>query len=138
MEFVKDNSNWPLVVYTIKGDINSKNKKTFDEFLTSWSEMYLKSCETNQKFSLFLDVTHLGTVSPGFVITIANFLKKCKQLTELWMEKTAIFIDGGIIKSILDFVFMVYKPVRPFKIFNEKKEAITWVLNGESGDEKNY
>ena len=138
MEFIKDDTKWPLVVYTINGDINSKNKDIFDLFLTSWSEMYLKSCETKQKFRLFLDVTNLGTVAPGFVFAIAKFLKKCKTLTEMWMEKTVIFLDGGVIKSILDFVFAVYKPIRPFKVINDRREALVWVLNSESGDETKY
>lgn len=138
MNFVKDDSNWPLVVYTINGDVNSSVKDKFDQFLVSWTDMYVKSSETKQKFRLFLDVTHLGTVQPAFIMAIIQFLKKVKELTEMWMEKTVIFLEGGVIKTILDTVFVIYKPVRPFKVFTDKRQALVWALNNESGDETRY
>lgn len=131
MKFEKNESNWPLVIYKIEGDVNKK--EDFDKFLNSWSEMYVKASETKQKFYLLLDTSEMGKVDSSYIFGFVQFLKQCKPLNVLWMVKTAIFVEKGSSKFILDFITSIYKPARPLKVFNKThEEAFNWLLNEKS------
>ena len=131
MQYTKDLQNWPLVIFNIKGQIDEK----FNDFLKDWSELYVKSSNEKSRFRLIINIKEIGKVDMKYIIGIGQFLKKCKILTETWMERTAILVkENSFIKTALNTVFMIYKPVRPFKIFTNPEDAIKWTLSDESGD----
>ena len=137
MIYTKDDSQWPLVILTLEGDIHDSIQ--FNNLLSDWSKLYIRSSEENIRFRMIVNISNMGKVDLKYIIGIGQFLKKCKVLTEKWMEKTAILVKkNSIIKTILDTVFMVYSPVRPFKVFNEIEKAGIWATNFEPGDELKY
>lgn len=139
MEFIEDTSNWPVVTFKIKGNFSKCSRKSLDEFLLKWSELYVKASEEKTKFRVLIDVSEVEGTNITYTLEFGKFLKNCKELTEMWMIKTALVMDGGLIKGILDFIFSsVYKPVRPFKVFDKLEDAAVWILNNDLGDEVNY
>jgi len=134
LEVDKNEEHWPLVILTLKGNI--KNDKTFENLLESWTKMYVRSSETKQRFRLLIDARQTLNIDTSCGMVMGKFLKQVKSLTEQWMEKTAILVESKLINFILKIVLMFYQPVRPFKIFGDDKEAGIWVLNDESGQEK--
>ena len=53
------------------------------------------------------------------------------------MDKTAIIVSNQSIQLLIQFVFRIYKAVRPFKIFNGKEDlskAILWLNTDDKGD----
>jgi hypothetical protein len=137
MNYTKDDSQWPLVILTMEGPINDSVK--FNELLSDWSQFYVKSSKEKIKFRLIVNVREMGKMDLKYILGIGQFLKKCKALTEKWMEKTAILVEkNSVVQTILDTVFFVYTPVRPFKVFNDIQKAGVWATNFDAGDELSY
>lgn len=130
MKYGYDKTNWPIVILTAEG--YPENESQMSGFLHEWGVLYSNSSEKNAKFKLFIDIRSLDSVDVKYLIMIAQFLVKSKKQTETWMDRTGILVSSGIIKQLLDFVFSIYKPIRPFKIFNDATEAMKWVINNES------
>lgn len=132
MIFGYETKDWPLVILTAEGKPN--NEDEMKNMLQGWSNIYIQSQKTNQKFRFLIDVRQISSIDIKYLIMIGKFLKNVKSLTEQWMEKTGILVSSNTIKLLIKFVFTIYKPVRPFKVFNEADMSIQWVLNNEEGD----
>lgn len=148
MKFGYDKTNWPIVTLTAEG--SPENDEQISRFFDGWTNLYSTSIETKTRFKFFIDIRELTSVDMKYLIMISKYLVKMKKVTESWMDRTGILVSSNIIKQLLDFVFTIYKPVRPFKIFNDPVEGLTWVINSdtidtidegyktdESGDESN-
>lgn len=132
MIFGYETKDWPLVILTAEGKPN--NEEEIKNMLQGWFNIYIQSQRTNQKFRFLIDVRQIASIDIKYLIMIGKFLKKSKSLTEKWMEKTGILVSNNTVKLLIKFVFSLYKPVRPFKVFNEADRSIQWVLNNEEGD----
>lgn len=135
MIFGYEKKNWPLCILTIEGKPNSEN--VFKQFLNEWSLLYEESKVRNQRFNLFIDVRGVSGVDIKYMIILGKYLISVKNLTEKWMNKTAILVSNKSIKNLIKFVFTLYKPIRPFKVFNEADKSLEWLLNNEKGDTEN-
>ena len=124
---------WPVVICTIAGRVN--NEEAFQSYLTNWSKLYLKASDKKTKFSLVFDIRKLDGVDMKYLLGQAMFLKKTKSLTELWLNRSSILVNKPSIRRILDFVFTIYRPIRPFKVFTDPCKAFQWVQSSEEGDE---
>ena len=120
---------WPLVICTIIGKVNEE--ESFQNYLTSWSRLYLTASEGRGKFSLLFDIRELSGVDMKYLLGQAMFLKKTKKLTEKWLNKSAILVSKNSVRRILDFVFTIYRPVRPFKFFTDISKALEWISSDE-------
>lgn len=138
MDVECDKSQWPLVIIRVDGP--ARRDEDFRKLTEEWSEFYLISTERQERFRLVLDTRKLGRVDIKYLYGMAKFLMQAKQLTENWMEKTAIWVSSKRIKRLLHFVFKFYKAVRPFKVFNYDEEAAVfkWVLGNEHGEEVHH
>ncbi len=132
MIFGYEKKDWPLAILTAEGKPN--NETEISSMLEGWSELYKQSQETNKNFRFLIDVRQVPGIDIKYLIMIGKFLKTNKSETERWMEKTGILVSSNTIRLLIKFVFTIYKPVRPFKVFNEPEEALQWVLNDEEGD----
>lgn len=132
MIFGYEKKDWPLVILTADGKPNTEDE--MNAMLDGWSELYTQSQKTNKNFRFLIDVRQVPGIDIKYLIIIGKFLKNNKILTERWMEKTGILVSSNTIRLLIKFVFTIYKPVRPFKVFNEPEEALQWVLNDEEGD----
>jgi hypothetical protein len=134
MIFGYNNSKWPLVILTAEGSPRSEDE--MNNMLEGWSNLYIKSMETNEKFRFIIDVRDIYSIDIKYLMIIAKYLVKVKNLTEKWMEKTGIIVSSNSIKLLIKFVFTIYKPVRPFKVFSEGEieKSLNWVLGENAGD----
>lgn len=133
MKYGYDKTNWPIVILTAEGFPDNDSQMT--RFLDEWNTLYSKSIETRSRFKMFIDIRELKTVELKYLMMIAQFLVKAKKQTEKWMDRTGILVgSGGIIKPLLEFVFGIYKPIRPFKIFDDATKAMGWVINNSVDD----
>jgi hypothetical protein len=129
-------NSWPLAVMKITGKVNKDVE--FQKFTNEWSMLYVDSSERNERFRLILDAREMGKVDMKYLYGMAKFLMHCKTLTETWMEKTAIWVGSKRIKKMIHWVFKIYKPVRPFKVFStddSSETILNWVSGNIPGDE---
>ncbi len=135
MIFGYNNDQWPLVVLSCSG--SPKSDKEMREMLEGWSNIYKLSGESGVRFKFVIDVREVSSIDIKYLIMIARFLTENKKLTENWMDKTAIIVSSNNIKFFIKFVFKIYKPVRPFKVFgkDDTKECFEWVIGDKKGDD---
>lgn len=132
MIFGYEKKEWPLCILTAEGKPSSEEE--FRNLLNGWSELYTQSKETGQKFKFLIDVRGVNGVDLKYMVMMGKFLLNSKELTEEWMDRTAVLVSNKNIKMLIKFVFTLYKPVRPFKVFNEAEKSLQWLVNDEKGD----
>lgn len=122
-----DKKRWPIIVLTING--KPKDDNEFDLFLEKWKLVYVESMTKGERYKLIFDTRKAEKVKLEYLIKLGTWLKDIQDLTEKWMDKTAIIVSNQGIKLIIKFVFTLYKAVRPFKTFEhgELANAITWL-----------
>ena len=127
--------NWPMVVLKLDGRVN--NNVDFQHYTEEWSKLYLEASERKERFKLIFDVRNVKKVDVSYLYGQAKYLLKVKQLTELWMDRTAVLVSSGRIKKMIHFVFKFYKPVRPFKVFleHEEEDMYNWINSNDAGEE---
>lgn len=118
-----------LVILTVNTPQSSED---VEQFLKEWEKIYDKCKNDKCKYTLLFDTREVAPFDPSYLVQIGRWLKKVKILTEVWMDCTAIVVSTPMIKTFIDIVFEVYKPVRPFKVFSktELKPALQWALTG--------
>ena len=106
-------------------------------FLKEWEKVYTKCMEDNCKYTLVFDTRKVSKFDIKYLKLMGKWLKKMKTMTENWMDRTAIIVSNPIIKGFISFVFLIYKPVRPFKVFasDELVKSIEWSLSKNPGDD---
>ena len=130
-----DKKRWPIIVLTIRG--KPVNDEDFDNFLETWKLIYIESMTKGERYKLIFDTRLAQMVKLDYLSKLGTWLKDIKDLTERWMDKTAIIVSNQSIQLLIQFVFRIYKAVRPFKIFNGKEDlskAILWLNNDDKGD----
>jgi hypothetical protein len=137
--FYFDHQYWPLVILTIHEQ--PKSEMEMKIFLESWGHLYTKCMLNGQRYKLIFDVRKSPLPQIRYLKLLGEWLVNVKSLTEKWMDRTAIIVKENGMKFMIDFVFKVYKAVRPFKVFGEFqiKDAQAWLENTDDiGDLKNY
>lgn len=129
-----DTNRWPIVILTIHG--KPKDDLDFDTFLEKWKSIYVDSMTRGERYKLIFDTRLADMVRFDHLIKLGKWLKSIEDLTEKWMDRTAIIVANPSIKLLIQFVFKIYKAVRPFKIFgqNELPDAIKWLNDKDNGD----
>jgi len=136
MRFGYNNDKWPLIVLSCAG--SPKSESELMSMLEGWSNIYKLSEEKKTRFKFVIDVRDVSGIDIKYLIMISKFLNENKKLTERWMDRTAILVSSNNIKFFIKFVFKIYKPVRPFKVFgkNDTKECFDWVVSNNQGDDE--
>lgn len=132
-----DTSRWPLVILTTEGDPQSSDD--IELLLANWESLYICAEDTSQKYKLLFDVRNTENVKFEYLKYVSSFLTNHKMLTEKCMDRTAILVSNQAIRLLIKFVFMIYHPVRPFKVFDNPENAIRWLMSTDIGDtEENF
>lgn len=127
-----DTSRWPLVILTTEGDPQTSDD--VELLLINWESLYICAEDTSQRYKLLFDVRNTENVKFEYLKYVSSFLVSHKALTEKWMDRTAILVSNQAIRLLIKFVFMIYHPVRPFKVFDNPEEAIGWLMGADAGD----
>lgn len=138
MEFFCNDSHFPLVIFKVIGEV--KSSEDIHKITRRWTEIYTLSMIKKQSFRLIFDASQVKISEIKLLKPMAEFLIKVKNLTEMFMDRTAIIVSDDKIKTFIRFVFNFYKPVKPFKVFTDQEKAANWVASNEPGDDpdKNF
>lgn len=118
----------PITITNIEKTIYKATFKDFTEkeltnFITEYKEIYNNSID--KVYFIFCTLS-LSNISPRNVILLTLFIENMKPIHRLHLEKFAIIVYSKKILNILNGVFAVVKPVRPYKIVNTYEEAISY------------
>lgn len=132
MKVIYNSDSWPIVSIKVEGI--PKTDEDMIEITKVWTQIYMESMVKGEKFKLIFDILESGLDRIELLKHIATFLVNVKSLTEQWMDRTVILVKGTNIRTMLNFVFMLYKPVRPFKVYTDPKDALVWLISENPGD----
>lgn len=132
--FYVDQNHWPVVVITIKG--SPENDYDMKHFLESWQNLYVECMKKEEKYKLIFDARESGSIQIKYLQVLGEWLSRMKEMTENWMDRTAIIVSSPVIQVLVQVVFRIYNPVRPFKVFKNDnlEESMKWVSSEEIGD----
>lgn len=138
MEVHYIDTTWPVVCIKIVGV--PKDKEDIHKIINIWSQIYVRSMTCNEKFKLVFDAREASLNNVELLRVLAEFLIKVKLMTEQWMDRTSILVSEEKIRNLIKFVFLLYKPVRPFKVFTNAEKSLEWVQSDEPGEDpdKNF
>lgn len=107
-----DKSSFPIVKVVFEEGPNSDEE--FDNFTNEWLELY------NQKinFTFLFDTINMRNPAYKYTIKMSQFIKRLKREEIQYLEKSIILINTNKIKYMLDFIFLIQKPVAPVYIYN--------------------
>lgn len=138
MEVRYIDEGWPVVVLKVIGEPQSE--EDVQDIIRVWNTIITESMLKNERYRLVFDVRQSSLTKMELLKTLADFLIRVKSLNEKWMERTAILVGEERIKVFIKFVFMFYKPVRPFKVFTNDRNSLEWLASNDPGDdpERNF
>lgn len=109
-----DTTSFPIVKVTIEG-LPQNNE--FDMFLSNWLDLYNR----NENFTLLFDIRRLGIINIKYCIKMSLFIYQLKKRETQYLQKSIILINDNRVKRLLDFIFILQKPVADvFIIYTEE------------------
>ena len=96
--------------------------------------MYLTNIFEKKKFfSIIFDLKELLIQDFLFSKKILDFMEKNKNKTEQYLNKTAIILNNKIIIKLLNnFIFSIYKPVKPNIITDNLNNSILFIKDNSN------
>ena len=125
-DFVIFNLTKPILLIRVK-------KETPSTAEWQWTKetmvSYYKSLEiAKSKISIIFDLKRLGLMDVSIFKEWADLFIEYKSYTEKYIHRTSIITESTIIKTSLNFFFMIYTTVRPMKMVDNEKEANEFVV----------
>jgi hypothetical protein len=119
-----DRRNWQKGMLIINILHAPKNDLEYDMYLNEMSSIY-----TDRKpFSMLVDTSKLDANLPiSFIRKLADWIKKHKPESELYLTKTAILVNSNFIRLFITAVFTIIKPSRPCITTCSIQEAIEYL-----------
>jgi hypothetical protein len=119
----------PITITNIGKNIYKATFTDFTEeelayFITDYKNIYNNS--TEKLYFMFCTLS-LSNISPRHVLKLTLFIENMKPIHRTHLEKFAMIVYSKKILNILNGVFAVVKPVRPYKIVNTYEEASTYI-----------
>lgn len=87
-----------------------------DEDFFVFSSQYKKIFSTHKIHNIIFNAQNLNYVSFNQICSLCIFLQNMKPIHKLKLNKFVIIITNQNIKRILNCVFLLVPPVRPYKI----------------------
>lgn len=105
-----DENDFPKVRVKMNSNINDYS---FEKFLNTWRRLY----ENKKKFTFEFDTRDVGWIPIKYSYKMAIFIKNLKKKETQYLEKSIIHIYNSKVKYLLNFIFIMSKPVAPVDIY---------------------
>lgn len=110
--------------YNFNISIKNFSDKELIEFMTSYKCLINRYCN---KIKIIFDASLLTNISFKQVKILSIFLISMKPIHREKLDKFAIVIVNKYVSNILNFIFVVIPPVRPYSIVNNIEEAKKYI-----------
>lgn len=96
----------------------------YDHFIYNFNSLFNKK----KILKIIFDLSDVSIQDFLYSKQILNFMKKNRQKTEKYIEKTTLIIPNDFIrKNINFFIFNFYKPIKPNEITDTLENAIDFL-----------
>lgn len=112
-EFNED--NFPIVYVKINSRIENDND--FQLFLNHWKLLY----KNKKNFTFIFDTKDVNWIPIKYSIKMALFIKELKKEEHQYLQKSIINIYSENVNLLLNFIFIIQKPVAPVEIYKNNK-----------------
>lgn len=112
-----DNTYAPYYIIKLKGII--KNDDDFYNFTNYWINLNNKK----ESFIFIFDTTQVGLINLKYSFMMALFIKKLKKNNN-YLLKSIIIINNNFVKSLLDLIFYIEKPIATVYLTKDTLESI--------------
>ena len=112
-EFNED--NFPIVYVKINSRIENDND--FQLFLNHWKLLY----KNKKYFTFIFDTKDVNWIPIKYSIKMALFIKELKKEEHQYLQKSIINIYSENVNLLLNFIFIIQKPVAPVEIYKNNK-----------------
>ena len=99
--------------------INSRieNDNDFQLFLNHWKLLY----KNKKYFTFIFDTKDVNWIPIKYSIKMALFIKELKKEEHQYLQKSIINIYSENVNLLLNFIFIIQKPVAPVEIYKNNK-----------------
>lgn len=123
MPFIINNENIDTLY---KIEIYNYSDIEFSEFIKNYKNII--QSEKNKKIKIIFDASKLTTITIKQTTKLSLFLLNMKNLHKKNLEKFTIIVENNLIREIIDIVFKIIPPVRPYKIVKNIEDAYSYIL----------
>lgn len=116
-----DQRGWPCVRISF-----SRMPQDLAEYKTFLVELG-KCYETKQKFTMLFDTKNITQVPIAYAKLLAQYMQEKEALTRQYLDKTAVIVENSFVRNFLRITFVLRKPTSPMEIFENMKDACTWL-----------
>lgn len=109
-------------LYEVK--IENYNEEEFNNFMQEYLGLYKN---LNAKIYMIFNALDLTVLRPSQIIKLTSFLNVMKPVHRDKLEKFVMIVTNKSIQNILDGVFTVIPPVRPYIITTKYSEAESYI-----------
>lgn len=110
--------------YNFTISIKNFNNKELIQFMASYKCLINKY---DNKIKIIFDASLLTNITFKQVKILSIFLISMKPIHKNKLDKFAIVIVNKYVSNILNFIFVVIPPVRPYSIVNNIEEAKKYI-----------
>jgi hypothetical protein len=122
MPFIINNENIDTLY---KIEIYDYTDVEFCEFIKNYKKI-IQSEE--KKIKIIFDASKLSRITIKQITKLSLFLLNMKNLHKKNLEKFTIIVVNNLIREIIDIVFKIIPPVRPYKIVKNIEDAYSYIL----------
>jgi hypothetical protein len=83
--------------------------------------------DAQKPFIILYDASCIGWLSWEHIMLQADFMKDMEGATKHLMKRAAIVVSGSVARGLLKALFAIVKPACPLEIFNNVKDARTYL-----------
>lgn len=116
-----DRRGWPCVRISF-----SRMPQDLAEYKTFLVELG-KCYDAKQNFTMLFDTKHITKVPIEYARLLAQYMKDKEALTRQFLDKTAVIVENSFVRNFLRITFVLRKPTSPMEIFENMKQACTWL-----------
>lgn len=114
-----------ILYIQIKKEIPTDSEWTFSkETMINYYEILKIS---NSKISLIFDIRNLGILKKEKCKEWSELLHSRKHITKEKIHKTSIICTNSIIRNMVNMFLVIYKPIRPIKIFKNEELSLNFI-----------
>lgn len=113
-----DTSNFPVVEVTM--GVGELNETSWEKFKQDWLDLY----KYGKEFEVNFDTSSVGFVNPKYAFRTSSFINELKATEKIHgkqlMKKSTIFCNSYYVRSLLNLIFKLKKPVCKIQVTSIK------------------
>lgn len=100
---------------------------TIEEFKTDFLDGLQQMLDHGTPFTLFVDASKLGTVTPAIALHVVGYMKKNRPKFRSLVKASAVIVGSEFVNGLLEWVFTLSPPVSPNVVVRDAGEGLRFI-----------